>query len=636
MKYKMHGWLARIHDFVRGAWRRLPLESLTVATAAGSLIALVHRDPPDGVPDGVIGAWLLRLFLGAVLLTPLCFALTGLRWRGVIGRGVHFATGAVAAAAVLGALALALPDVDDVEVAWFLWPYGLSLLAAFLAPFVAVAVGAGPARLAQFTGFLRRFFEQTTTWGLLWLGSVIALAVIFGSLEELFDLRTERVAIDTGAVLTGVFILTYLHRLLQEEGSGGRARMPELWRRLATTVGAPFVSIMLVILVVYEIVVLARGELPRNLLSPLIIAAGFVGFLCTLVIVSILDEKVGSDTLSPADPHRWARRHSVRLARAFPLVLLALLPMAGWALAMRVDQHGLTPFRVARMMALLCLGVMSVLGSARWLRGRMALTWEVPLCIIAFALATAFGPVSAVRLSLASQIERLERNLAEAGVVQREVAEAPRPVTHAIEHERYWQLQDGIQTVAELGGEAALRRVLGGAVKHCADRWSGRACLERLGVDVRTDNAASAPYQTVDVQQAIPGAAGELVFVDLYRGPTNQPGLHLTLGQGVVEVYDGARKLGESSLAEWIESWRASGVLPPRLLALRAGDVMAGHLAVQRLEIYQTPGQTPGATAEVTRLHGVWIRPASRVEDAGAPGAPDGPSAPLAPLAPGP
>jgi hypothetical protein len=38
-------------------------------------------------------------------------------------------------------------------------------------------------------------------------------------------------------------------------------------------IGAPFVATMLVILVAYEILARARGELPRNMLSPLILQA---------------------------------------------------------------------------------------------------------------------------------------------------------------------------------------------------------------------------------------------------------------------------------------------------------------------------------------------------------------------------
>jgi hypothetical protein len=618
----MHDWLSRFHDFTRGAWRKLPLESLAVVTAAVSAMVLVHRGPPGDAVD----VWMMRLLLGALVVAPLCFALTLLHERGVIRGRVRLGLGALAAAAVLGAMTLALPVASAFEHSSFTWPYGLSLLAAMLVPFVAVAVGAGADRLVRFTVFLRRFFEQTTTWGLLWLGSMGALGVIFGALDELFDLDVDELGVDVALGVTGVLVLSYLFRLLPAADAGGRERMPELWRRLATTVGAPFVSVMLVILVIYEVVVLARGELPRNLLSPLIIAAGFVGFLCTLVIVSIQGEAVGSGTLAPADPHRWARRHSVRLARAFPPVLLVLLPMAAWALAVRIDQHGFTPFRVARMMALMCLGGMSLLGTVRWLRGRMALTWEVPLCIIVFALATAFGPVSAMRLSLESQLARLEQKLASAGVTRRDVSLEIAPAPHLIEFDSYWEIHDIVRTVAELGGEPAIRRVFTGAVEQCAERWQADGCLQRLGVAAKPQ-AEALSYHTAVVQEPIASPGGDLVFVDMGTSDVH-PGLHLRLSEGSVRLHDGERELARASLEGMLAAWRKSAVLPPRPLALAAPDgAVLGHVVVQRLELYQPTDDE----WHVTRLTGAWLRPQA---PPGLPGAGPVTPAPLRPLEP--
>lgn len=602
----MRNWLPQFGDFVRGAWRELPLETLATATAALSLMGLVHGEPLDSALD----AWLARLFFGSVLLTPIFFALTGLRGRGVIGRRAQLAAGGLGAAAVLGALLLAIPDTDALERPGFAWPYGLSLLAATLAPFVAVSVRAGSERLGRFTSFLRRFFEQTTTWGLLWLGSLTALGVVFVALDELFDLDVDEWGADVAIAVTGVFVLSYLYRLLPaQDGSPARERVPEFWRRLATMIGAPFVSVMLVILVVYEIVVLASGELPRNVLSPLIIGAGFVGFLCTLIIVSLLDEKVGSDTLAPADPHRWARRHSVRLARAFPLVLLVLLPMAGWALAVRIDQHAFTPFRVARLMALLCLGTLSLLGSLRWLRGRMTLTWEVPVCVIAFALATAFGPVSAVRLSLDSQVERLGRLMTEAGIPTRQVAAEPvQPATLLIDYDLHNQIVDGIQVVGELGGEEALRKVLSGEVATCVRPWSGVGCMERLGVGWRPGGNGGSRYETAETSDAFAVDGGEMVFVDLDAGSRRAvAGQQLALVRtGTVELYEDERKIAEASLAGLIETWRASTALSPQFVALlRPDGSLAGRLAVHRMTAYETDG-----AVETIRLTGAWLRPA--------------------------
>src|SRR5215470_7970634 len=357
--------------FIQGAWRRLPLETVCVGVAAGAAIHLGH---------GGRSAWAGRALLGALVLAPLAVAAHRL------ARRTQLALGLVAGAALLGLLTATLPTLDAVDRPAFGWPYGLSLLGAALVPFVAAA--------PRFVRFVRRFFEQTTTFGLLCLGALAAVFVVGLALRELFDLRIESFVTDAAVLVTAAFVLQLVDRLVDDDRADA-GRMPELWRRLATTVGAPFVAAMLVILVVYEASVLARGELPKNVLSPLIIAAGFVGFLSSLILASVAGEEVATAALAQADPHPWLRRRTIRLARAFPLVLLALLPLAGWALVVRLEQHGFTPFRAVRLYGLLCLAVLSLAGIARWARGR-ALGWEVPAAILVFALAAAFGPTSAV------------------------------------------------------------------------------------------------------------------------------------------------------------------------------------------------------------------------------------------------
>ena len=187
--------------------------------AAAGAIGLVHHHQ----------VWFLRLFLAGVLLTPLAFAAHRL------ARRTQLCAGGLATAGVLAALAVELPDPGTFSAPTFRWPYCLALLAAALVPFVASG--------RRFPRFVRRFFEETTTWGLLCLGAVAAAAVVFLALVELFDLHVENLGIDTVIVLTAGFLLVYLHRL-QGDHAAAPGRMPELWRRLATTIGAPFVSVM--------------------------------------------------------------------------------------------------------------------------------------------------------------------------------------------------------------------------------------------------------------------------------------------------------------------------------------------------------------------------------------------------------
>jgi hypothetical protein len=585
--------LSRWNGFLRGAWRTLPVETLAVAMAATGAIGLVH-DPR---------VWCLRLFLTGVLVTPLAFAAHQL------GRRAQLLAGGLAAAGVFAAVTAGLPTVDALNAPTFSWPFRLGLLAALLVPFIAAR--------RTFTRFVRRFFEQTTTWGLLWAGAMAALGVVFLALHELFRLHVDRLGGDALIVLTAGFILVYLHRLLDDDPATP-GRMPELWRRLATTIGAPFVSVMLAILLVYEVVVLVRGELPRNMLSPLIMAAGFVGFLSTLIISSVLGEDVGTAGLQPAEPHRWARRRSIRLARAFPIVLIVLLPMAGWALWIRVEQYGVTPFRAVRAMGLLCLATLSVLGAVRWLRGRAPLGWEVPGAIFVFALAAAFGPTSAVRLSIASQTQLLGRWLDEAGA-GRVIDDAAGARRIEVDPVRHGELRDAIEVLAQLGGEPAIRGVLSGAVAPCTERWRSSDCLKRLGVYARGDLDPPSDSRTSTVTLGATGrfatGPGQLAFVDLYRRAgalAPQPGDGqladgLVLLADGVAVYAGGTQTARVSLTDLMAAWQGSQVLPSRMVALVGPDgAPVADLAVQSLEVRRDGT----AAAEVLRLTGaiVWRR----------------------------
>jgi hypothetical protein len=631
----------RWNAFVRGACRELPVETVIVAAAAAGAIGLTHD-------DGEVWYW--RLLLAGLVATPLAFAAHRLAR---FGRRVPLVAGGVAAGAVFGVLTATLPRHNAIERAAFHWPYLLALIAATLVPFVVP----GP----PFARFMRRFFEQTTTWGVLCAAALAAWSVVVLALQELFDLRFHRFDVDAAIVIGCGFVLVYLHRLRADEPAG-RNRMPELWRRLATMVGAPFASAMLVILATYEIAAKLRGELPRNMLSPLILAAGLVGFVTTLIVSSVLDEPGGNGVLAPIDPHRWTRRWSVRLTRAFPVVLLALLPMAWWALWLRIDQHGVTPFRAVRATGLACLTGLSVLGTLRWLRGRAALSWEVPAAIAAFGLVAAFGPVSAVRLSIHSQAARAARILDAAGIPRtlaplglldpnvarsEQIAAVARAPRVELAEETYADLEQTLHLLAELGGESAVREVLRGATELCALPWQTSECLAQLGaVPHRDPPRAAEPASPPALQPASPlhtndqpasppsdlpitvreahgrftAAAGEVELVALGRSPDEPRAPWVTpsfagfrLGAKDLAFYNDGIEIARASLADLLApppGQPASGSydpLPSHTRALIGADgTIAADVAVERLQLWQPEGhaaQIVGLTAVV-----VWRR----------------------------
>lgn len=564
--------LPPILSFLVRAWARLPLETTAVALAVFGAISMIHHDPP--------GLWHVRLLLAGLLTVPLVFAA-----RERAGRPTPV-VGALLGAVVLGTLVLATPTTDDLDSSAFLWGLSLCGAAALMMPFVAAA--------PRFSQFVRRFAEELTAACLLGGLALTALLIIGSALHELFDLRTERLTADAMVLTAAAMLLVALDRLLPDRATTGK--VPEIWRRLVLAIGAPFVAVMLGILVVYELSVLVRGELPRNLLSPLIIGAGFTGYLCTLVVSAILDEPVGTGSLTPAEPHRFVRRRSVQLVRAFPLILLALLPMALIAVAVRIEQYGLTPFRVMRLAALLCLTVLGMLGTWRYLRKRAPLTWQVPALVAAFALAIAVGPTSAIELSIRSQAARLDRLLTAAGVTGREVRAVP-VVRHTLPWAQWQELNAGISALAQYGGEPAVRRVLQGETWRCADRWFSERCLERLGVASEHQTRYERPLRAA-LEAPVEVPAGRLTFFTAYAGTP-----HYVVDDRLVLQLEGDT-FGSVDLTEPIAAAIADRPLPARLLPVRSATGEAGVVLLEGLSGNQLEGKV-----HLHEARGIWIRP---------------------------
>jgi Domain of unknown function (DUF4153) len=573
-------------SFLRGAFRRLPIETALVTLAVATMIHLMHSH--------LESVWHLRILFSSVFAVPLVFAFHE-RFARTSPRA--FASAAGIALATFVAVCLALPTLGTIGRPPVQWGFLLVGLAAYLAPFVVAA--------PRFSLFVRRFFEEVTTWALLGTGAVAAIFVTGYAIDTLFDVSMKELTGDAVLVTTGAIVLLVLDRLLPDRAANGK--VPELWRRLATAIGAPFVCVMLGILIVYQVTVVLRGELPSNTLSPLLIAAGFVGFLCTLIITAVAAEPVGQGALTPAEPHRFLRDRSIRLARAFPIVLLALLPMALWALCVRIEQYGLTPFRVVRMAALLGLTVLSVLGTLRWLRGRAPLGWQVPATIAAFALVVSAGPLSAVNLSIRSQTRRLAQLLDDAGVEDRHVAPTPRkPVHHLLEEQRA-QLRDAIEILGELGGARALGRVLSGELEQCTDSWDLDRCLEGLGIGREHVNEAAAYAQsshTLTLAAPVSIPAGQLSFLELNsydRGIDQGTGLRLPCS---ADDPEGRVRYAHASLTAVLAAGDPGASLAPEPISLRGeGCDNPGVVVIQQLEISSSE-----SGRSVRRLEGVWVR----------------------------
>lgn len=168
---------------------------------------------------------------------------------------------------------------------------------------------------------------------------------------------------------------------------------------------APVLVVYLAILAAYTIKVAVTWELPRNPLSPIVLFAGFFGFVLALFLEPL-----------NRDPTHFG---VARLIRVFPAIFLPLLPLALWAVWVRIADYGWTEFRYLRFAVLLALAILAVAGVHRLFARREPVLLLVPVVLGTTLLLTVIGPWSASAVSRRDQTARLTSALREAGLGDR-------------------------------------------------------------------------------------------------------------------------------------------------------------------------------------------------------------------------
>lgn len=168
--------------------------------------------------------------------------------------------------------------------------------------------------------------------------------------------------------------------------------------RLAGFLLLPLLALYYAIVYAYALRIAIAGELPRNLVSPLVLASGAVALLALI----LFDRRNGG---------------AVRALRLVPPLFIPLGMLGLWALALRVQQYGWTEFRYVRVAVLAALLVLAVFATVQIVRRRTLALHLVPLVLGAVLLLSAVGPWSALDVSRRSQQARLTAALEDAGAL---------------------------------------------------------------------------------------------------------------------------------------------------------------------------------------------------------------------------
>lgn len=515
----------------RAAFSAAPVE---VALGVLLSVALSVQVRSKGFTEQEFG----RLAASVALALPLVFALSVLRVRGVLSAAARWGgTAAVLVACALFGVA-ALHHDRQAEV----WRWMLLAAAAVMLLLLTATLPRGTDDRRRVWAFAWRVVVRLVGIGLYSVALFGLLAGAVAAVVSLFDLsKPDHLYTDlAGAVFfafaTWIFV-GGIHRLSAPPEAG----VPELLSRLGRWLYAPVLVIYLLILYAYAARVLITGELPRNLLSPLVIAAGLIG-----MVGAVLLEPVHAD-----DEHRGLSM----LVRAVPALLLPLVPLAAWALTARLGEYGWTEFRYVRLTAVFAIGVLAVLGTVRLIRRRPPLLATVPAVFAAVLLLSAVGPWSAPAASRRDQTARLRAAFREARVDPRRLPAG----TVTVDSAHYARIISGAAYLVEAHGVGALQAVIPSLPDSVRGTW---LIAEQIGI-----RGGCRPTQAIFAVLAWEGgvagvSGGTVQQVSPFGGDT----VAVRMGGASVRVW-----LAGNGVVVDAGGWRASADLGPLLRTLHAG-----------------------------------------------------------------
>ena len=306
----------------------------------------------------------------------------------------------------IGALAAVsyLLVVDDITHEAEMWRMFMLVVGCALLVFAAPAWATHPTdpslRLRRING---RFVLRALGIGLYGLALFGGLALALAAVDNLFELELKE---QIYAHVFGWIMLVLVPWVVVgglESYVEPLDRVSDVARvvhRLASFLVPPLIVLYFAILFVYAARILTTGELPKNLVSPMVLAAG----LLSAVAAVLFDPQ-------PNDP-----RAGHRILRLAPIFFLPVAPLGFWALTTRTVEYGLTEFRLLRLIGLVLLVALAVLGAVQLVRRRPFSLRVIPALLGVAMLLSAVGPWSVLAVSRRDQQHRLNDALRAASI----------------------------------------------------------------------------------------------------------------------------------------------------------------------------------------------------------------------------
>jgi len=572
IKTTVRGYL---NDAAR-AFDRAPVE---VALAFCAALAISY-----GI-EVQVGETAVQFTISALLVAAVAWSATLLHAAGTISERQRwvFTFGGVAG----GVAYFLIADLDNNAEMWrALMLLGAGFLLVFAAPSWSKPGVDRNLRLRRVNG---RFLLRAIGIGLYGLALFAGLALALVSINNLFELQLkdkiyQHVLTWIMLVLVPWVIVGGLHDYvapLDQQSDVERAV-----HRLTHYLVPPLVAIYYLILIAYAIRIAITGELPQNLVSPMVIAAG------VLAAIALILFDPDSDT---AGGLRWLRFMPA------PFVLLA--PLGIWALYARVDAYGWTEFRLLRLIVLMALLALALLAVARLIERKRYALPIIPAFLSVVLLASAIGPWSVLSVARRDQQRRLLAALRSARVDPARIPASTDTTRRAVAQRLYAQINSTSAYLASNFGVQALPH------ESLRRAWRAQpyALAETYHLVSATPDSADR-YVSGSLARDVPLklAGGQTAFRVEYMTARGTPSITHVRGDTLVIT------LGEMLYAP----------LTPVLAALRnqAGPDRAAASALPVIQVTDAAGslraqlvlfdvsfRRHGGKVEITNLHGLLL-----------------------------
>jgi hypothetical protein len=440
------------------AFQRAPVEVGALIVVAAVFSYTVQSDTePDLLGETAITALLIITAAWTGSLLNALGAWTARRRWLVTGAG----------AVVVGLYAWRVLDLERMTESWratmFLAAAGLWLL--------AVPVLAGPrgnvldGATDRVRGVAARVLLRAFGAGLYSAALFAGLALALAAIDTLFELNLDgriyaHVAGWIFLVLGPWIVIGGLPEYAQPVEP--RREVAGVAHRMTAFLVPPLLVLYYAILYAYTVRIGLTGEVPKNLVSPLVIAAGVLAALALFLF----------------DP-RAREAGSSRLLRAAPPLFLPLAALGIYAVSLRVGQYGWTEFRLLRLIVLAALGLVAAAGTVQLLRRQRFALHAAPLVVAAVLVLGAVGPWGVPAVARASQQARLNAALVEAGMDPVTVQAAPAAEMRTVPHGLYRDIRSTALYLAQFHGPGALPPAL---AAHATNREAVSDLPARAGL----------------------------------------------------------------------------------------------------------------------------------------------------------